>query len=330
MKSAAIVFEAGYQRGVGHAMRCMVLAEALQQSGWQITLVSNAEAKDFCPKIKEFNHITHDQLMAAAAVYTLIVVDQYSIGYEQETLLREKTTCLMVIDELINRRHNCDILLDQNYGVEERQYRGLVPDACKILVGCGYALLRQEFSQLRDQALSRRRATQHLEKLFINFGGADQKDYTSKVLQQLANTQFTGEVDVVLGFAAPHYETARKAAEKLKNKVNFHQNADMAKLMLAADCSIGAGGSTHWERCCLGLPSLVIQTADNQSVILANMSRDNFCIHIENDLTNLVAELDLLIVDQMKTNELSERSSQLCNGLGSRYVVTCIEEVGLK
>ncbi len=172
----------------------------------------------------------------------------------------------MVIDDLADRSHDCDLLLDQNLGREVGSYSQLVPPKCTVLVGPHYALLRPEFARLRHDSL-RRRASPQLNHILISMGGVDQADATSKVLEALRDCRLPAElrITVVMGPHAPWLERVQLLAKQLPQPIEVIVNVEnMAQLMVACDLGIGAAGSTSWERCCLGLPSVLVLLADNQ------------------------------------------------------------------
>lgn len=175
--------------------------------------------------------------------------------------MRKVARKILVIDDLANRSHDCDLLFDQNLQ-EAGRYRGLIPDSCTSLIGPKYALLRPQFAAAR-QGL--RPHDGQVKRLLVFCGGTDAGGETLKALEALrllGQPQLT--IDCVIGMANPHHAAIEAACRTLPNASLHRQVEDMAALMLAADLFIGAGGSISWERCCLGLPGLVVATADNQ------------------------------------------------------------------
>jgi UDP-2,4-diacetamido-2,4,6-trideoxy-beta-L-altropyranose hydrolase len=191
-----------------------------------------------------------------------LVVDHYGLGSQWESNLRSRVGRILVIDDLANRAHDCDVLLDQNlYSDMERRYDGLVPPYCKRLLGPGYALLREEFRRMRP-AVRPRKSIRHM---LLSMGGADAGNATSKALAAVSLLGAAALVtDVVVGWANPHVAQVKAQCETLPNTY-FHQAVEnMAELVAAADIAISAGGISLWERCYLGLPSVSIAIASNQ------------------------------------------------------------------
>ena len=183
-------------------------------------------------------------------------------------------------------------MLDQNLGVKKSFYKNLVNPNCKILVGTKYALLRPEFLQLRKSMFRKRKSIKKVTKILVNFGGSDVNNYCLKALKMIEDSSFIGEVNVILGFKAIHLNEIKEFANNSKNKINIHHQADMAQMIFEADIGVGAGGSSTWERCCLGLPTYLFKIADNQEFIFKklgqNISFEEFLLDVNNNYYKLV------------------------------------------
>jgi len=300
-----IVFraDASIDIGTGHVVRCLTLADALRdRGGANCRFVSRAcdghlidrvraRGYDVLPlaepdvptcrsNVVERARPAHAAWLATdfdtdgrqtaeaigIAPIDWLVVDHYALDASWESRLRARCRHLMVIDDLADRPHDCDLLLDQNLGRTVEDYAALVPQGCEVLAGPRYALLRPEFAELRERALSRREAP-NLGQLLITMGGVDKDDVTSRVLRALRSVALPSDcrLIVVMGPSAPWLDTVRAVAHTLPWPTEVLVDvSDMARLMAEADLAIGAAGSTSWERCCLGLPSLLVVLADNQ------------------------------------------------------------------
>ena len=211
-----------------------------------------------------------------------LVVDSYAIDSTWEKRLRSYVTEIMVIDDLANRQHECDILLDQNFYLnKESRYQRLVPEHCRLFLGPKYALLREEFYQVRK---SMRVRDGQLRNILVFYGGVDATNETSKAIQALQNLRDTGvlhdvQVTVVVG-----------ASNEQKEDIAYHckqagvrylcQVSNMAELMAEADLMLGAGGSTTWERCFLGLPAIVTAIAENQVQICEDCAKEGLISYL--------------------------------------------------
>ena len=305
----AIRADASVQIGSGHAVRCLTLADELRARGAEVLFISRAhqggarallEQRGYtcvvlpAPTISDalLGDLAHsawlgvsmeeDLAQTAAAVQgwapDWLVVDHYAIDWRWERAMRSHVPRIMVIDDLADRRHDCDLLLDQNFYCDmETRYEGLVPAHCKCLLGPSYALLRAEFA-----AVSRPHREQGAVKRILLFmGGVDSDNATATVLRGLNDAASAGiAIDVVLGAAAPHLKQVRALCDVTPN-VQLHVQIDnMAELMASADLAIGACGSATWERCFLGLPTITIVLADNQRRSAHDLAQAGYIVNL--------------------------------------------------
>jgi UDP-2,4-diacetamido-2,4,6-trideoxy-beta-L-altropyranose hydrolase len=288
--------------GTGHVMRCLTLAETLRADGVAVVFICRDLPGNISPAIRNRGFqvcslpydddtgrgslkgyarwlavpVEEDAAQTASLLESQgeapewLIVDHYALGLSWERSMRDRVAQIMVIDDLADREHDCDVLLDQNlHENPEHRYRGLVPSACVVLASPKYAMLRQEFRHARE---SLRPGDGDVRRVFVFFGGSDRTGETLKAITaaRLLNRPDIG-FDVVVGAANERPEEIRDLCAHADN-VSFHFDvADMAALMSRADLSLGAGGTTTWERCCLGLPSLAVAVAENQ-VEVAGMS----------------------------------------------------------
>lgn len=276
-KIALFRAEASLEIGTGHVMRCMVLADLLTNIGWECDFISSQKSYDLILNLGRFARIEPKKIWNNPIRHELLILDNYDLDESYENHFRQYAEKILVIDDLANRKHNCDYLLDQNLGTKIEDYKNLVNSDCKILAGTNYCLLRPEFSKLRQAALKKRSQTKIIKKILVNFGGSDANNHSEKALEEIERSDFRGKVEVVLGFKAPHFERIQNFAKNSKNKITIHAQADMAQLIFEADMAIAAGGTSAWERCCLGLPTYIVKIADNQERIFRELgSADDF------------------------------------------------------
>ncbi len=275
---AVFRFYASSWRGAGHAMRCMTLAKVLKKEGWACQFATEQESYEFLPALQAFERIDPDLFFANPHKHDLLVVDHYDHGYEYESHFRPFNKVIMAIDDIANRKHDCDFILDQAYGRLTDDYAPDVPAGCHILVGPEYALLRDEFSVLRQTSLQRRQSLTYIHRIFINFGGNDQKNMILETLRKLSSIGYAGAIDVVFGVMAEHRHSVEAFAATMPNEIVFHTNPDMATLLTQADLAVGAPAVSAWERFCLGVPTILLQTADNQSFTYQALVRDGLAL----------------------------------------------------
>lgn len=302
-----IVFrvDASLRMGIGHVMRCLTLADVLQAGGASCRFICRAHAGHLIELIRQRGHDAVALPLPAAATPAVdqpgecdyaawlgtswqrdaeetraaldgeradwLIVDHYALDARWERVLRPAVARLMIIDDLANRSHAGDLLLDQNLGRRAEDYAGLVAAECRLLIGPRYALLRPEFAALREASLQRRDGAAP-KRLLITMGGVDQPNATGQVLAALGHAPLAADcrITVVMGPTAPWLGAVRELAATLRWPTTVLTGVDnMAALMADSDLAIGAAGSTSWERCCLGLPTLMVVIADNQREVAA-------------------------------------------------------------
>lgn len=278
----ALRADAGPVIGSGHVMRGLTLAAALRARGATVTFVCGASPGHLGERIAAAGfgvtliaaglpEAADAQATQAAlqrdGVCDLLLVDHYGLSVAWETSLRPAARRIAAIDDLADRAHDVDLLLDQNLGRQARDYARLLPPHTRRLIGPAHALLRPEFAAARGRSLARRAAIGDWRHLLISLGGADPQQATAPVLQALARCPLPADatITVVLGALAATREAVAALLPSLPCSTRLLVDAaDMASLLAEADIAIGAAGGSAWERCCLGLPSLLLVLADNQ------------------------------------------------------------------
>jgi UDP-2,4-diacetamido-2,4,6-trideoxy-beta-L-altropyranose hydrolase len=341
--------------GSGHVMRCLTLADALRERGAQCRfvcrehpghLIENIRQRGFevrtlphragwCPTGTDSAHAAwvgadwetdaqETELGAGKTAPDWLIVDHYALDARWERALRPHVGRIMVIDDLADRPHDCDLLLDQNLQARPDRYRGLIPETCQRLLGPRYALLRPQFLEARK---SLRERDGQVRRILVAFGGVDAQGATLLALEAIARLDRPDiAVDVVITSACPHRQEIEARCGKLPN-VRLHVDVEnMAGLMAAADLAIGAGGSMTWERCCLGLPSLAISIAENQRSIAEACARLGTLTHIgtlsEVDVSCLAEQISILLRSPARLIDMSRSAMELVDGHGSERLVT--------
>lgn len=335
-------------------MRCLTLARALRAQRWECRFVTRTLPGHLAPQIDAagfevtllpppngqvpeappahaawagVDWATDAAQTRAALMKTpdWLVVDHYAFDARWQRAARPEGTKLVVIDDLADRPHDCDLLLDQNLGRVPGDYDGLVPNNCTRLTGPRYALLRPDFAEARAGALAAR-AGRGLQLLMISMGGVDAMDATSAVLEALRGCSLPEglEISVIMGGQAPALERVRALARDMPRRTEVAVDVtNMAGRMASADLAIGAAGSTTWERCALGLPTIIVQIADNQAGIAralsdAGAALDPGPLFAQDFAHNLQAAL---AAAQSRMSAISERTADICDGDGTARVV---------
>lgn len=321
--------------GTGHVMRCLTLAKQLKRLGASVTFVcrdlqgnsikylqsekfevfaisSLKSNSRFVNSIEEnwLNDVEETIMVTKNIDIDLVVVDHYSLDIRWEEKMRNIVNKIMVIDDLANREHDCDFLLDQNYYPNmNSRYIDLVPEDCVLMLGPNYVLLRDEFI---EAAIMPRERTGKKENLLMFFGGTDPTGETLKTLKSISEMDsLFKNIDVVVGNANKDKHQIKMLCNKMNN-THFHcQISNMAELMMKADLSIGAGGSTTWERCLLGLPSIVIITAENQRELTEVLNSKKVIMKCSSNCFEIYQKVSMLINNHNLIMELSKQSSEI-------------------
>lgn len=350
--------DASIQIGTGHVMRCLTLAEELKRQGYECLFICRDHkghlgelitAKGFALYLLTGEGIfestapgwnAHASWLGVSRQQDAeqtrkilsqqpvdwLVVDHYALDAHWEQLVAEHTQYVMVIDDLADRAHQCDLLLDQTFGRLAEDYLERVSAGCELLCGSQYALLRPEFSELRPYSLRRREKTR-LNRLLITMGGVDKDNATGQVLDILMESPLPEDckITVVLGAAAPWLDKIRQQAQTMPWPVEIKVGVNnMAQLMADSDLAIGAAGATSWERCCLGLPTAMMVLADNQQYA-ANLLGLAGAVRVlqpdknmKNEVLSFIGEA---IESEIFLHELSYRSRMITDGKGCQHTI---------
>ncbi|MGG0662691.1 UDP-2,4-diacetamido-2,4,6-trideoxy-beta-L-altropyranose hydrolase [Viridibacillus arvi] len=328
--------DASIQIGSGHVMRCLTLANQLKQKNVLVkficreltgNMIEYIRQQDFeVFTLKEIDVLSHwdwttehwqedargtiNFLQNENQLINLLIVDHYSLDMKWEEMIRPFVGKIMVIDDLADRNHDCDFLLDQNYYINmERRYKGLVSEKCMQFLGPNFALLRDEFLAIDPTIILR---DGEIHNIFIFFGGADSSGETLKALyaiERLLHDEV--KVNVVVGVSNPYTSKIKEFCDSYKN-IQLHCQIDyMAKLMLEADIAIGAGGSASWERIYVKLPSIVEIVADNQKELTEALETTNaiYSLGKNSDVKehDIFQQLKLLIDNPEKVKRMAEQ-----------------------
>ncbi|MCB9989383.1 MAG: UDP-2,4-diacetamido-2,4,6-trideoxy-beta-L-altropyranose hydrolase [Rhodospirillales bacterium] len=331
---AKVIFraDATIHIGGGHVMRCLSLASVFERKGWMCEFITADDTVAIVPALEDSGYKIH-MLDDTPESADLLVVDHYGLDAGYERMARAWAQKILVLDDLVNRSHDCDILMDQTYGREALEYQDLVPAHCQILTGADYAVLRAQFSESRGGALKRRHENRgQVCRLFLMMSAVDDNNVTGFVLQALEAISRPLNVDVVMGGGAPHLSHVREQVAVSHHDISLHVNAhNVAALMVDADLAIGAGGTSSWERCCLGLPTVTIEIADNQKDILRHLQKAGAIINagryedltqesFQNLLHDVISRPDLVY-------ETGKKAEVICDGRGTERLVLAVEEM---
>lgn len=319
--------DAGTFIGGGHLSRCITLAKALKirgisqcyfilkahQGNFATSIINlGYEVKvlplEFVPNYTSGNY--HDWVggnIKNDAALTLdylkqnnftdndwLVVDHYGLDIHFEKIIAKHTINVGVIDDLANRNHHCKFLVDQTCGRQAVEYNQLVSNDTRIMAGQYFSILRPEFTTLRKEAEKHRDNFNKIKKIFVNFGSTDPTNMTSQFIDTMNKSSRFNNVEIIVavGSNTPHLKKIQNSAANFSGNINLYIDAaNMSELMIQADVAIGAAGATTWERCALGLPTVIIKTAENQHTVITRII--NFGVVVLHDI-NKADQLDEL------------------------------------
>lgn len=348
-------------------MRCLTLAAALRQAGAACTFFCRSQSGDLREMIASQGHeirmltplpgaVTdaadekvagidgpphagwlrtsslrdaQDTLDAMAGqCWDWLVVDHYGLDAEWENAMRVQVKKILCIDDLADRNHDCDLLLDQNlYDAMDSRYIGKVPAHCSLLLGPHYALLREEFRRARAQVTPR---TGPVKRVLVFFGGVDAGNYTTMAIEALAKLDIEGlHVDVVIGTQHPCHKNIESLC--LIHRFVLHvQTNRMAELMAGADLGVGAAGSAIWERCCMGLPSVVIAVAKNQvraATALASSGVAEYVGVAQEISSEKLIEVIQRTIESASIERVSKLGIELVDAAGVFHIVNAMKSI---
>ena len=330
--------DASPQIGGGHAFRCLALAQALATAGWRCAFAGTNETLETVPALAQWPFIALPPasrdggsreaaaLAAAAGRADLLVVDHYGRGAAFETDCRAFARTVLAIEDLPDRRHDCDLLLDVAPDRVAADYRGRVPPECRLMLGPSYALLHNEFAIRRAEA----GLLGDSGRLLVSVGATDAANATALVLTGLERSHLPdgSTVDVALTSAAPHLPEIRRRVAEARHRMALHVDPpSMSALMAGADFAIGAGGSAAWERCCLGLPSILLTLADNQRPNARALERAGAALTLDSppNPASVARAVSDLAADPDRLRSMAAAARRLCDGRGAGRVVAEID-----
>lgn len=353
--------DASVDVGTGHLIRCLTLADSLAARGVETTFLCAPPIEPWRPLIQNRGHrciilavdpglpklpghdVTHPVLAhsrwlpwgqeadagatraALSAAVDWIVVDHYALDCRWERAVRDRTAHLMAIDDLADRCHECDLLLDHNVqSASGARYADLLPAGATSLLGPRYALLRPEFAQMR-----RRSAAGPVRRVNIFMGGTDAAGATVLALDALdGNALAELPIDVVIGGASPHLATIRQRARQRGNATVHVDTSRFAALLSAADLAIGAGGIAALERCCVGMPSVTVAVARNQEPALTELARQGAVLHAGRldriDVSVLRFLVKRLADDEVERAAIGRMAASVTDGAGGERVLAVL------
>lgn len=349
--------DSGVEIGTGHVMRCMTLAKALREEGHAIVFVCKEHDGNIASYLDKegfpvyllpldqegdgtlehskwlggCQHIDAQQAIAVSTkhfekVPDLVIVDHYGIDGTWHKIAKSysNTIKIFVIDDLADRNHECDYLLDQTFMRLDSDYLSRVPKHCKLMLGARFALLRPEFVRRSSLAKDVRSSgcDDAAKRVLVMMGGTDHLNVTAKVLHAICEETTIAKITVVLGPTAPHRHEIEQTFGADNRFALLSGVSNVAELMLEHDVCFGAAGTASWERCAMGLPSILVAFASNQTTILSMLDKFGAVSVFELDANaSKIKERLNQTFDTNTYTKMVESCFKVTDGLGTQRVV---------
>lgn len=336
-RGAVIRVDGSTAIGSGHVRRCLVLAEALAADGWRVAFACRYGTREVVPPLARSAFPYHGLPVGCdepaflrrltPGGCALLVVDHYGLDARFERACRGWADRILVIDDLADRHHDCDVLVDQTPGRQAGDYAALVPAGCSILAGPHYAVLDPRFRREREASRPR---SDDVRRILVSFGGTDPAGATVLALEALRQAALGAAVDVVLGTVGDDINRIRRLAAELDPPAEIHVAVDnMAALLARTDLAIGAGGVSALERCCVGVASIILTIADNQLANASGLAREGAAQVLgpassvgAHDVALSVAQLAR---DRVGRAAMARAGQALCDGYGASRVAQSVK-----
>lgn len=342
------------QIGSGHLMRCLTLARQFHKEkkaeilflsrdlpgnltklvldqGYCLVLFQRIKPEKFCTGYASWLTVTQDEdakdcieILHEEMPIDVLVVDSYAIDETWERQIRPLVRKIFAIDDLANRKHDCDFLLDQNFYLDKNmRYQGLVPENCLLLLGPQHALLREEFYEAKKHL---RKRDGRIKNILVFYGGSDRTNETIKALQAIVRIDGCNRltVNVIVGSSNPYRDEVKDFCQQYEFLHYYCQVDNIAKFMNEADLSLGAGGTTIWERCFLGLPTIVTAVAENQLKICEDCAKAGYIVYLGINKTVTVQTIYRELLRRCIETDDLEKIQRHC-----RLDVKCGNDIGI-
>lgn len=364
LRSESVIFrvDASTRIGTGHVTRCLTLASELARQAdpaIKVLFVCRTDEGNLIDQIKasgfdvlriplceiatpnggsvQPDHTDFDwqsdaqQCLKLLSTYSQgdwLIVDHYVLDACWERMVRPVAKRVMVIDDLANRPHDCDWLVDQTYGEDGTRYRGLLSADCHTLLGASYAMLKPEFATVRAQRVSQMRPTGP-RTVHVFFGGTDIRENTLRFMTLLLEKFPSILLKVAVGPGSSFEPKLRTLASHYEPRLFWEKGiANMAEHMSACDMAIGAPGMATWERACLGLPAAYVATSHNQVPILDRLKAAGFCefVGLDSEVTDeyFIDTMRVFLGDAERLSAMRQRGMQAVDGKGVRRIISAM------
>ena len=325
--------DANEQIGVGHVMRCLSVADAFRADGQDVLFVTADHKADPLIRGKGFEAVCLDSEWKLIGTENPgVLIDKYRPGvlivdsyYVTESFFDGVSDDVhtVYIDDLNEKLFKVDLLINYNIFSSEMDYSRYTQQGTRLLLGPGYAPLRKEFRNMEPHAV---RDVAH--DVLISAGGSDPLGITEMLTAKICPVWPDIRFHLVIGALNPRLDAIRKMAGA--NAVLHIHEQDMAGLMKQCDLAISAAGSTLYELCAVGVPTITYTLADNQLPAAEQFQRQGIMLNAGDCRENMAfvetvrSCLAELLQHRLKRQEMSTLMHNLVDGQGAARIVEWI------
>jgi UDP-2,4-diacetamido-2,4,6-trideoxy-beta-L-altropyranose hydrolase len=332
IKTAAFIAHASQENGGGHVYRCLPIYEELIKQNWNCVFLINKSALDLIPELSKCEYIVYrkkDVLNQLTSSYfkgkaRYLFIDDYSFSKDSESPLRDCAKQLIIFDDTADIEHDGDYFICISPDIHEDIYKSKVPKNSKFLLGPSFASLRNQFFLNRYSALESKKDI--VENIFISAGASDPLGITELFVEAICLTNYRKRLSIVLG---SNNKLSRKLLEN--NNIDFKVYSsveNIADIMSSSDIALGASGNSSWERCCLGIPSIIFETASNQNKIAKYLENVGAAINLgkprDLSIDDVSKAIQEIIDDPIRRADMSSSAFGVTDGLGVRRILANI------
>ena len=348
MKKVLFRVDSSSKIGGGHLIRCLELAKLFKKNEYKIFFICRNFVGNLNNGVTEenFNLLLIDDpsknyerdfnnseiLIKNLGKFNFLVVDNYQLDILWESQMRKYAKKIIAIDDLANRKHDCDILIDQNFAENnDLRYEGLVNKNTIKLLSPKYSIIKKEFRNINIK----KSVNKKVENIFICFGATDPSNHSIKVIEALDLLNYElNSINVFTTEENLNYEALKKKCSTTKNCFFYSNKFQLPEILSSCDLAIGSGGSMCWERAFLGVPSIVFGIAKNQIEIIKALIKNEIVVgehwNPKPDI-NLIKYWLKFVIDNPKIlGKLSNKSKEMVDGFGLDRINEYIKPVEFK
>lgn len=278
--------------GAGHLARCSYLANFIElESAFPVLFIS--DKKDFCGhrfiEVKKQIFIDCSDLIKDAEETIKILkdkqppkallVDSYSLDEKWEKAVRPYVDLLVVIDDLADRNHSCDVLIDCGYQRLKSHYADRVENETTLLIGLDYCFISPDIQKIKNQS-------KIANKIHLYFGSTISNDLVLNYFVSLKRSLPDYCFNVVLPNEI-NKDQKELWVSYCENNDSIFVERPLSESLIGCSFAIGAPGIATWERAFLEIPGIYIAVNENQIQIIKDLEKMNFCKYageIKNEL----------------------------------------------